>query len=285
MGRFAREVRAASAVRSPHIVNVLDVGTDGGRPFLLMERLRGEDLGAKLQRTPRLPPLEATDIARQILRGLEEAHASGVVHRDLKPDNIFLTERPGRAPEVKILDFGMSKIQPKGATLPLALTRKGVAIGTPLYMSPEQASAHPDVDARSDLYSVGAILFECLTGRPPHVGETSEAVIRSIRTTRAPRVRDVVPRLERTLAEVIDRSLAVERSERFASAREMQRALAQCIPDLDARGGGARRTLWVAGLSAVAVGAIVTVAAVSWLRDHGGLSHGRGARGQASAGR
>ena len=267
VSRFAREVRAANAARSEHIVRIVDVGTDDGCPFLLMERLHGEDLGARLQRSGRIPPHEAVEIVRQILSGLQGAHVSGVVHRDLKPDNIFLAERIGSPSCVKILDFGMSKIQPPGTTIPLALTRSGVAVGTPLYMSPEQAAARSDVDARSDLYSVGAILFECVTGRPPHVGETSETVLHSIRTRRAPRVREVVPGLASSRAEVIDRALAMDRTARFRSANEMMRALVASTADLDGRAGrSARRTLWLAGVSSVAVGAMIAVAAASWLR-------------------
>jgi serine/threonine-protein kinase len=263
VGRFAREARAAGTARSSHIVQVLDVGNDGGSPFLLMERLKGEDLGARLQRSTRLPPEEAIEIARQILEGLEAAHTSGVVHRDLKPDNIFLCE--GQGVNAKILDFGMSKIQPPGTTIPLSLTRSGVAVGTPLYMSPEQASARSDVDAKSDLYSVGAILFECLTGRPPHVGETSDAVIHLIRTRRAPRVRDVSSRVAKDVADVVDKALSFERAERFASATEMRAALAAA--SLETRGRGrARRTLWLAGASAIAIGAMLAVAAATFLR-------------------
>ena len=276
MGRFAREVRAASTVQSDHIVRVLDVGTEGGSPFLLMERLRGEDLGACLQRATRLEPGHAVDIARQVLAGLDGAHAAGVVHRNLKPDNIFLAERPGEAPCVKILDFGMSKIRPLGTTVPLALTRKGVAIGTPLYMSPEQAAARPDVDAQSDLYSVGAILFECLTGRPPHVGETADAVLHAIRTTRPPRLRDVAPELPRRLAAVVDRALAVDRTERFRSAEDMRRALAASLEPGGRGRRGAHGSLWLAGAAALAVGVMIAVVAAGLLGGRFGGSRGGG---------
>jgi len=282
MGRFAREVRAASAARSEYIARVVDVGVDGDCPFLLMDRLRGEDLGARLHRVSRLGQREAVELGRQVLAGLEAAHAAGVVHRDLKPDNIFLEERPqddqNEDPPIraKILDFGMSKIEPIGSTLPLNLTRVGVAVGTPLYMSPEQASARPDVDARSDLYSVAAILFECLTGRPPHVGETSDVVLRTIRTTPAPPIRRVASRIPRSLAQVIDRALLGDRSARYRTASEMRRALEMCLPDLEGPlGGRATRTLWLAGFAAVALGVMIAVATASFLR--GRLVTGAGA--------
>jgi serine/threonine protein kinase len=268
-GRFAREVRAANAAESEHIVRVVDVGSDGGCQFLVMERLDGEDLGACLRRVTRLPSDEAIACAVQVLSGLELAHAKGVVHRDLKPDNVFLAEVPGGTC-VKIVDFGMSKIQPLGQTAPLALTMRGAAVGTPLYMSPEQASARADVDARSDLYSVGAILFECVTGRPPHVGESDEAILDSIRTMRAPAIRGVLPTVRSSLAEVIDRALAFERDERFGSAREMLDALlAASRPTRHAgRGRRSARSVWLLAVVALVAGAATTVAAAWWVQGH-----------------
>ena len=187
-GRFAREARAASDVASPHIVRVLDGGTEDGCPYLVMELLRGQDLGARLHERRHLGLDETLGIAEELLEGLVAAHAAGIVHRDLKPENVLLAEGEGGADVVKIVDFGMSKIdRPAGSTAPLALTRKGVALGTPLYMSPEQARASADVDARSDLFSVGAILFECLTGRPPFTGETPRADPPQASARRTPR--------------------------------------------------------------------------------------------------
>jgi serine/threonine protein kinase len=271
LARFAREVRAASAAESEHIVRVVDVGDDDGRPFLVMEHLAGEDLGARLRRTSRIEAHEAVTYVTQVLRGLEKAHAKGVVHRDLKPENVFLAQVPGGVC-VKIVDFGMSKIQPLGATAPLSLTLKGTAIGTPLYMSPEQASARADVDTRSDLYSVGAILFECLTGRPPHVGESDEVILESIRTTRASATREVFSGVSVALAAVIDRALSFEREERFASAAEMRFALEAALPEARVRaktGGRRTRRVWLAAVIALIAGAGTTVLVVWWLRAFG----------------
>jgi len=189
VGRFAREARAMSAVESAHIVTIFDAGTENGRPFLVMELLRGEDLGERLRRTRKVPLKDALHVVAQVLKGLARAHAAGIVHRDLKPDNVFLVK--GDDPLfAKIVDFGVSKIErPKDRTSPLALTGRGTVLGTPFYMCPEQAQALPDIDRRADLYSVGAILFECLTGRPPHTGETYEQVILSICMRDAPDVR------------------------------------------------------------------------------------------------
>jgi eukaryotic-like serine/threonine-protein kinase len=229
--RFAREAKAASAVASPHIARVLDSGSHEGRPFLVMELLVGEDLGARLRREHRLSIDETAHVVAQILTGLVSAHAAGIVHRDLKPDNILLVERGEDRAFVKIVDFGTSKIQPlTGKTAPLSLTRHGVAVGTPLYMSPEQAQARSDVDERSDLYTVGALAFECLTGRPPHVGESDDAVVASICTRDAPRVRGLAPATSEGMAAFVDKALARDRALRFSSARQMLEALVVAVP-------------------------------------------------------
>ncbi len=228
-GRFEREARAASAIESEHIVSVFDAGVDEGRPYIVMELLRGEDVGRRLRRCRTLPVSESLHIVAQILRGLARAHAAGIVHRDLKPDNVFLVDRDdGQC--VKIVDFGISKIQPLSAKTPFAITQKGVVLGTPLFMSPEQAEALPDIDARSDLYSVGAILFECLTGRPPHVGETSEAVIFSICTTGAPDVREFAPSVPPGVAAFVAKALTKSREGRFQTASEMLAAVREVAP-------------------------------------------------------
>lgn len=231
VSRFAREAKAASAVASEHIARVLDSGSHEGRPYLVMELLVGEDLGARLRRRHRLSIDETAHVVAQLLGGLARAHAAGIVHRDLKPDNVLLVERGADRAFVKIVDFGTSKIKPlTGKTAPLSLTRNGVAVGTPLYMSPEQAEARGDVDERSDLYSVGALAFECLTGRPPHVGETDEDVVAAICTRDAPPVRSLAPATPEGVAAFVDRALARDRAERFSSARQMLDALAEAVP-------------------------------------------------------
>jgi serine/threonine protein kinase len=231
VSRFAREARAASAIESDHIVSVFDAGTEDGRPFLVMELLRGEDVGARLRRLRKLPETDAIHIVAQVLRGLMRAHAAGIVHRDLKPDNVLLVEREGDPLFAKIVDFGISKIRPLGGTAPSSITLKGTVLGTPLYMSPEQAQALPDIDERSDLYSVGAIFFESLTGRPPHVGETEEQIILSICTKEAPRVRAIDPSISVPLAEFLGRSLERNRANRFQTAKHMLAALHEVAPD------------------------------------------------------
>ncbi len=231
VARFAREARAMSAIESPHIVSVFDAGTESGRPFLVMELLRGEDLGERLRRRRTIPKDDALHIVAQVLKGLARAHAAGIVHRDLKPDNVFLLKNDSDPLFAKIVDFGVSKIdRPRAKTVPLALTGRGTVLGTPFYMSPEQAQASPDVDARTDLYSVGAILFECLSGRPPHTGETYEQVILSICMRDAPDLRSVLPSIDPAVADFLARALARDRAQRFPTAHRMLAAIHEIAP-------------------------------------------------------
>jgi eukaryotic-like serine/threonine-protein kinase len=230
--RFAREARAISAVDSEHIVRVLDAGTHDGNAYIVMELLRGEDLGTRLQRCARLPAGESLHVTAQMLRGLAASHDAGIVHRDLKPDNVLLVEHAGDPNFAKIVDFGMSKAgRPTSGTLPMPLTRNGLVIGTPLYMAPEQARAMADVDGRADVFSVGAIWFECLTGRPPHVGESPEQILISVCTNDAPDVRSLAPEVPEAVARVIARALERDRARRYSSAREMLGALREIAPD------------------------------------------------------
>ncbi|MFO0593230.1 MAG: protein kinase [Polyangiaceae bacterium] len=224
--RFQREAQAASAVESAHIVDIFDAGvSDEGVPYIVMELLRGEDLGHRIRRLGRLELEDALHVTVQILRGLARAHAAGIVHRDLKPDNVFLVDRDDDDSFVKVLDFGISKVARHGEAPVQTLTKQGTVLGTPFYMSPEQAQGLPDTDGRADLWSTGAILYECLTGRAPHTGGSYEAVIVSICSKDAPDVRMHNPAVPETIAKVISKALARDRDERFATAREMSDAL------------------------------------------------------------
>ncbi|MBX3230691.1 MAG: serine/threonine protein kinase [Labilithrix sp.] len=230
--RFAREARAMSAIESAHIVSIFDAGTEEGRPYLVMELLRGEDLGQRLRRTTRVPLAEALHIIAMVLKGLGKAHAAGIVHRDLKPDNVFLVKNDDGGIHAKIVDFGVSKIErPRSKTSPLALTGRGTVLGTPFYMSPEQAQAMPDLDGRADLYSAGTILFECLTGRPPFTGETYEQIILAICMRDAPDVRTIDPEIPPPVAALVAKALARDRTQRFSSADEMLAALHELSPE------------------------------------------------------
>jgi serine/threonine-protein kinase len=225
--RFQREAEAASLVESAHIVHIFDSGTtETGLPYIVMELLRGEDLRARLRRMGRLPHQEAVHIVAQTLRGLHRAHEAGIVHRDLKPDNIFLVDRDDDPLFAKIVDFGISKMARRPGTVDTGtLTRQGVVLGTPFYMSPEQAQALPNLDLRTDLWSVGAILYECLTGKPPHGGDAYEQIIISICTTDAPPLQSIDASIPEQLAGVVHRALSRDPARRFQSAREMLDAL------------------------------------------------------------
>ena len=230
--RFQREAEAASAVESAHIVEIFDSGTtDDGLPFLVMELLKGEDLRARLRREGRLSIPQAVRMGGQVARALKRAHEAGIIHRDLKPDNVFLCRRDDDPMFVKLVDFGISKVTRKRADLD-TLTRKGLVLGTAFYMSPEQAQAKPDVDGRTDIFSLGAILFESLAGRPPHLGQAYEAVLISICTQDAPDVREFVPEVPESLARVIAKALCRDREQRYQNAGELYDALASAFPGL-----------------------------------------------------
>ncbi len=230
VARFQREAEAASAVENAHIVEIFDSGTtEDGRPFLVMELLRGEDLRQRLRREGRLSPTDAVHIAAQVARALRRAHEAGIVHRDLKPDNVFLCERDDDPVFVKLVDFGISKVARRETTAD-ALTRRGVVLGTAFYMAPEQAQALPDVDGRTDLFSLGAILYEALTGEPPHHGRVYESVLIDLCTKDAPPLRDRAPDVPEALAQVVHRALERDRSRRYQTAEELLVALLAATP-------------------------------------------------------
>ncbi|WP_437895938.1 serine/threonine-protein kinase [Sorangium sp. So ce124] len=226
VARFHREAQAASAVESAHIVEIFDAGFADDIPFLVMELLRGEDLGHRIRRCGRLDLGEALHVTAQLLRGLHRAHEAGIVHRDLKPDNVFLVDRDDDPNFAKILDFGISKVRRADGAPAHTLTRQGTVLGTPFYMSPEQAQALPDVDGRTDLWAVGAILYECLTGHPPHSGGSYEQVIVNICMKDALDVRMSNPAVPEPIARVIAKALTRDRDARFSSARDFLDALA-----------------------------------------------------------
>ena len=159
--RFRREARAAAKIRSEHVARVLDVGTlDTGLPYMVMEFLEGNDISDELNQHPHgLPMVEAVDFMLQAIEALAEAHAAGVVHRDLKPGNIFLARRADGSRRVKVLDFGISKALSGTSVEELSLTKTAALIGSPLYMAPEQMRSAKDVDTRADIWSLGAMLY------------------------------------------------------------------------------------------------------------------------------
>jgi serine/threonine protein kinase len=225
--RFRREARAAAKIRSEHVARVIDVGTmEGGLPYMVMEYLDGNDLSDEMQRVGVLPPVQAVDYVLQILEALAEAHSAGIVHRDLKPANLFLARRPDGSRIVKVLDFGISKSLFGTSLAEMSLTRSAVMIGSPLYMSPEQMRSAKDVDTRTDIWSLGVILYEMITGVPPHTGDSIPALCAALLSQEPVPIRELRPEVLPGLEQVVLRCLAKDPERRFSTVSELARALA-----------------------------------------------------------
>jgi serine/threonine-protein kinase len=226
--RFDREARAICRMRGPHVAHVLDVDADAlGRPYMVMELLRGRDLEAELQDRGALPIAEAVDWVLQACAAVAEAHAAGIVHRDLKPSNLFLAEEAG-VRVLKVLDFGISKL----ARDEPAVTSTAITLGTPLYMSPEQVRSSRDVDGRADIWSLGVILYELVAGEPPFLGTTT-AAIAAIVADATPRPRSVRPDVPEGLERAIVTALAKRPDDRFPNAEALAAAI---VPFASAEG-------------------------------------------------
>ena len=197
--RFEQEARASTQLRHPNTISVLDFGQSDGHIFMVIEFLTGETLTQVLRKTQRLDPFRALFMMRQVCKSLAEAHSKGIIHRDLKPDNIFVCEIYGEKDFIKVIDFGIAKFLEAGGQ---ELTQAGKMFGTPRYLSPEQAQGLA-LSAASDLYAVGVILFEMLSGRPPFVAEDPIAVAIKHVQEMPPAFQDVAPEL--VLPEAVDR--------------------------------------------------------------------------------
>jgi eukaryotic-like serine/threonine-protein kinase len=225
LARFKREAAAAGTLEGENIAAVVDFGmARDGAPYIVMEYLDGVDLGRLLAVTGPLPVGRAADLVLQACRGIEEAHAAGVIHRDLKPSNLFVCRRTGGTDLLKIVDFGVAKLVASETSS--AVTRTGAMVGTPSYMSPEQARGEGVIDQRSDVYALGAIFYELLSGRPPHAGESFNAIIHHIATQPSLPLSCEGREFPANLVELVNRALAASPADRQASAAQLAEELA-----------------------------------------------------------
>jgi serine/threonine protein kinase len=229
--RFEREARAIAQLDCPNVVRVLDYDVFEGVPFLAMECLAGEDLETRIRRVGRLPPADVLRIVTQVAQGLARAHAAGIIHRDLKPGNVFLA-RDGDREVAKILDFGLAKMAASDGAV--AMTQVGSILGTPVYMSPEQARSLGDIDERSDLWSLAVITYECLLGKLPFDGPSLGEVFARIMFEPIPVPSAVDPTVPRAFDRWWERAVCRDVEGRFASAREMVDALGEALGRGDA---------------------------------------------------
>jgi serine/threonine-protein kinase len=228
VARLAREARAAARLRGEHVTRILDVGElEGGGPYLVMEYLEGSDFRALLAEAGRFGIGDALDYVLQACEAVAEAHAAGIVHRDLKPANLFLTRGPDSAPLVKVLDFGISKaVGPEQSAASVSLTSSASLMGTPLYMSPEQLKNAREVDVRTDLWALGAILYEFLAGRPPFVARSLPELCVMLEQQEPVSLCLLRPEVPAELGAVVERCLRKHRAERYGSVADFARALA-----------------------------------------------------------
>jgi eukaryotic-like serine/threonine-protein kinase len=276
--RFLREARAAAALRSPHVVQILDYGVDEGTPYIAMELLEGETLEARLDRTGRLSVEETQTVVRQTARAIQRAHEAGIVHRDLKPANIYIVPNDEDW-LIKVLDFGVAKATnlALGRSLLVGATPAGTLLGTPNYMSPEQAEGMRELDFRTDFWAMGVIAYQCLLGQQPFQGETLGALLSAICDGALP-----VPSRAGVVPVGFDawfaRACARRPQERFASAKQMatefSSACALAAPAQDARAPAAPPTPAGSRGDATLPSSLPSPAARTGSRTLRGLSHG-----------
>jgi eukaryotic-like serine/threonine-protein kinase len=239
--RFRREARAAARIRSEHVGRVMDVGVDGTIPYMVMEFLEGHDLADEILRRGPLPLAEAAGYVLEAIEALAEAHTTGIIHRDLKPANLFLARRADGTRIVKILDFGVSKAT---GTRPgdMALTQHAAMIGSPLYMSPEQMRSARDVDARADIWSLGIILFELVSGRPPYMGDSIPELVSAM--MESPRsLRGTRPGVPEAFDRVVRRCLERDPNRRYPDVAALAAALVEFAPEARLHAERARRVM------------------------------------------
>jgi tRNA A-37 threonylcarbamoyl transferase component Bud32 len=232
VGRFVREARAAVKIKSEHVARIIDVGQmDTGSPYIVMEYLEGGDLQARLAQLGPLPIEQAAEFVLQACEAIAEAHALGIVHRDLKPANLFCVLRADGLLAVKVLDFGISKLTGLSASnRDMGMTRTQSMMGSPYYMSPEQMQSSKGVDARTDIWALGVILFELLTGRIPFEGEAIPELVLNIVNGPTPSLRAFRPDAPPALEAVVTRCLAKAREWRYGNIAELAVALSPFAP-------------------------------------------------------
>ncbi len=227
--RFVQEARVAAAIRHPNVVEVHDVlELDDGRPILVMDLLEGEPLSEVIEREGAIAPRRLLPIALDVLAGLGAAHAAGVVHRDMKPENIFLCRSAAGEVSVKLLDFGIAKLTELSSAIRHtgALTQTGSVLGTPLYMAPEQVFGERSIDHRADFWSLGVVLYEGLTGHCPIEGDNVGQIFKSISQRNFPPIVQRMPTIEPPIAQLVDAMLAASPEDRPGSAAEIAQVLA-----------------------------------------------------------
>jgi eukaryotic-like serine/threonine-protein kinase len=279
--RFLREINIAAQLQSPHVLPMLDSGeaedphdnASRGLLYYVMPYVDGDSLRGRLAREGALPPSEAMRLLRDVVEGVAHAHRHGVVHRDIKPDNVMLAER-----HALLMDFGVAKAlsaaggERAGSVSdpgPTTLTSLGISLGTPAYMAPEQAAADPDIDHRADIYSIGVLAYEMLSGRPPFTGAPQAVLLAQITTPPAPLL-DVKPDVPPAIVQIVMRCLEKEPARRFQTADELLLAIGALVTPAGAPVAAtahvrSRRLLWAAGLAAAALA--VALVTVRWRRD------------------
>src|SRR5438128_2143534 len=247
--RFQREIKLAAGLQHPHILTVLDSGDAAGQLWYTMPFVEGESLRQRLMRERQLPLEDALRITREVADALGYAHGQGIIHRDIKPENILLSR--GHA---LVADFGVARALQSAAGE--RLTETGMAVGTPAYMSPEQATAERQVDARSDLYSLGCVLYEMLAGEPPYTGPSAQAVLAKCFSEPIPHIRTVRESVPEAIEEAVSKALAKTPADRFATAAQFTAALQAW--SVGAPSGARRRArrLLVAGAATVVIAAL-----------------------------
>src|SRR5689334_18332908 len=225
VARFLTEARSAAQLRSQHTCRVVDCGRlESGTPYMVMEYLEGADLRSIVSAQAPLPIEDSVCFVSQALEALAEAHGRGIVHRDIKPENLFLTQGPDGGAQVKVLDFGISK-QMGRAQESRSLTEPTESIGSPYHMSPEQMIDPTRVDARTDIWSIGVVLYELLTGRLPFAGETTPQICANVMTVKPPSPHEILPEIPQALSDVVMACIEKDREKRLPDVGALSRAL------------------------------------------------------------